>query len=134
MKGHRCLITAASTSEAGAGRTAQQTHAEGQQAVFGQLDVVQEFLAPLPSDINNRLAEIIHLLPDLDGTKRVIDVGSGTGCLIPVLRSRGVQDILAVDLSPAMLQQLAARYPPPSTVGNDPGTAGLAGVGGTICC
>jgi SAM-dependent methyltransferase len=72
-----------------------------------------------------RLAEILQLLPGLDGSKRIIDVGSGTGCLIPHLRARGVKDILAVDLSPVMLQQLAARYPPPSTVGNDSGTADL---------
>jgi SAM-dependent methyltransferase len=41
--------------------------------------------------------------------------------LIPHLRQRGVQDILAVDLSEHMLQALKARYGSKSTVGNEPG-------------
>lgn len=69
-----------------------------------------------------RLAAIASLLPPLDPADRVIDVGSGTGCLLPHLRERGASDILAVDLSPAMLQQLAARFPPPpGRCGNEPG-------------
>jgi SAM-dependent methyltransferase len=63
----------------------------------------------------------------------VIDVGSGTGCLVPHLRARGVRDILAVDLSATMLQQLAARFPPPSACGNDPGVCASTEGAGRVC-
>jgi hypothetical protein len=36
-------------------------------------------------------------------------------------KARGVADITAVDLSSEMLRQLAARFPPPGSVGNDAG-------------
>lgn len=71
-----------------------------------------------------RLATIVSLIPGLGPATRLLDVGSGTGCLIPHLQSRGVADITAVDLSPAMLEQLASRFPAPSVCGNDPGARG----------
>jgi SAM-dependent methyltransferase len=73
-----------------------------------------------------RLATIVSLIPALGATTRLLDVGSGTGCLIPHLQSQGVADITAVDLSPAMLEQLAARFPAPSVCGNEPGGASRA--------
>lgn len=54
---------------------------------------------------------------------RVIDVGSGTGALIPHLRAAGVEDILAVDVSAAMLAAGLARHgrpAPPPLLGNTP--------------
>ncbi len=45
-------------------------------------------------------------VPDLGPDSRIMDVGSGTGCLIPFFRDRGVQDILAVDLSANMLAKV----------------------------
>lgn len=60
-------------------------------------------------------------MPGLGPGSRVIDVGAGTGCLIPHFQSQGVRDILAIDLSPKMLEELQVRYPPPSTLGNDSG-------------
>ncbi len=68
-----------------------------------------------------RLAAITAAVPGLGPHSRVLDVGSGTGCLLPHLQARGVADILAVDLSAMMLEQLQKRFPPPSTCGNDPG-------------
>lgn len=68
-----------------------------------------------------RLAEIVGLIPGLGPDTRLLDVGAGTGCLIPHLQARGVADITAVDLSAAMLEQLEARFPAPSVCGNDPG-------------
>ena len=50
-----------------------------------------------------RLARIVDAVPDLGPDSRIMDVGSGTGCLIPFFRDRGVQDVLAVDLSSNML-------------------------------
>lgn len=68
-----------------------------------------------------RLAEIVSLLPGLNPSTRLLDVGSGTGCLLPHLQARGVADITAVDLSATMLEQLSKRFPAPSVCGNEPG-------------
>eukprot|EP00803_Ostreobium_quekettii_P005762 evm.model.scf_977.2 EVM.evm.TU.scf_977.2 scf_977:34418-42634(-) len=83
--------------------------------------IVDHFKQELPKEIEERLACIVSSVPGLGPGSRVIDVGCGTGCLIPHLRAAGVQDILAVDLSPRMLEELASLFPPPSTLGNDPG-------------
>ena len=60
-----------------------------------------------------RMAQIVEAVPDLGPGSRVLDVGSGTGCLIPFFRQRGVQDVLAVDLAPDMLAKvgLPMRFP-----------------------
>lgn len=99
----------------------QAENAKVQAAMFGGPEIVQEFLRPLPDEIEERLADVIAALPGLGPSSRVLDVGSGTGCLIPHLQARGVQDILAVDVSAAMVQQLQVLYPAPSSCGNDPG-------------
>lgn len=54
------------------------------------------------------MAQIVEAVPDLGPSSRILDVGSGTGCLIPFFRDRGVQDILAVDLSPEMLAKVCS--------------------------
>eukprot|EP00878_Enallax_costatus_P002360 GHUV01002536.1.p1 GENE.GHUV01002536.1~~GHUV01002536.1.p1 ORF type:complete len:437 (+),score=125.17 GHUV01002536.1:127-1437(+) len=94
---------------------------KAQAGTFEKPEVVQEFIQPLPEDVEQRLAQIIAAVPDLGPHSRVLDVGSGTGCLIPHLQSRGVQDVTAVDLSEPMLQQLRKRFPAPGLCGNDPG-------------
>lgn len=60
-------------------------------------------------------------VPGLGPDSRVLDVGSGTGALIPHLHAAGVKDILAVDLSEGMLAGLRQRFNDPGTLGNDPG-------------
>ena len=52
------------------------------------------------------MAQIVEAVPDLGPGSRILDVGSGTGCLIPFFRQRGVQDVLAVDLAPDMLAKV----------------------------
>lgn len=94
---------------------------------FGSADTVKEFITPLPADVEARLARIVSALPELGPSTRLLDVGSGTGCLIPHLQARGVADITAVDLSAAMLEQLTERFPAPSVCGNDPGETGITG-------
>lgn len=89
--------------------------------VFGDPSKVKYFVEPLPAEIEQRLADIVGLIPGLGPDTRLLDVGSGTGCLIPHLQARGVSDITAVDLSDAMLEQLTGRFPAPSVCGNDPG-------------
>lgn len=69
-----------------------------------------------------RLHRIVASAPCLGPTSRVIDVGAGTGCLIPPLRAAGVCDVLAVDVSPAMLARLTTDHAASTTLlGNDPG-------------
>ena len=68
-----------------------------------------------------RLQRIAAEAPGLGPSSRVIDVGSGTGCLIPHLQARGVADILAVDLSESMLRELERRYPSAGMLGNNLG-------------
>lgn len=53
-----------------------------------------------------RLQRIVDAVPDLGPESRVLDVGSGTGCLIPHMQQRGVQDILAVDVAENMLAKV----------------------------
>ncbi len=55
-----------------------------------------------------RMAQIVRAVPDLGPGSRILDVGSGTGCLIPFFRQRGMQDVLAVDLAPDMLAKVCA--------------------------
>lgn len=53
-----------------------------------------------------RMAQIVEAVPDLGPGSRILDIGSRTGCLIPFFRDRGVQDVLAVDVSPDMLAKV----------------------------
>ena len=49
-----------------------------------------------------------------DGPRRVLDLGAGTGLLTGLLLESG-HDVVAVDPSPEMLEQLRARYPEATT-------------------
>ncbi len=91
-------------------------HATLQRTTFD--NCVTEFTQPLAPEIQQRLAEFVNAVPGLDGCSRVIDVGSGTGALIPHIQARGVRDILAVDLAPRMLDVVKERYCV-STLGNE---------------
>lgn len=42
--------------------------------------------------------------------ERVLDVGTGTGLLVPYIMKYGPGEVVAVDLSEKMLQKLAAKY------------------------
>jgi trans-aconitate methyltransferase len=46
----------------------------------------------------------------------VLDVGSGTGILVPLIQERKPQLIYACDLSEAMLEQLSKNYPHVGTI------------------
>lgn len=72
--------------------------------------------------VNAKLARIAEVVPNLGPESRVLDVGAGTGALIPHLQNCGVQDILAVDVCPAMLQTLREdlNVHDPPTLGNEP--------------
>ncbi|KAK9816431.1 hypothetical protein WJX72_000132 [[Myrmecia] bisecta] len=82
---------------------------------------VEHFTVPLPQEVEERLEQIVGSVPELGPGSRVLDVGSGTGCLIHHMQARGVQDVLAVDLSSGMLDELRQRFSSGSTCGNNAG-------------
>lgn len=122
-----CAPPRRATVAAAAPAPTRGEHNQLQNAVFGRDDVVREFTAPLPPEIEARLAAIVAAVPGLGAASRVIDAGCGAGALIPHLRARGVADVVAADLSPAMLAALAARFPPPGPCGNDFGVRAWRG-------
>jgi len=68
------------------------------------------FDPPLPEGVPGRL-EQIAAAGRIRAGGTVLDVGSGTGILIPLIRSYHPARIYACDLSPAMLAQLSRHYP-----------------------
>ena len=89
-----------------------------------QVDARQASVTP---EVDRQLAEVAAAVPGLGPASRVLDVGAGAGALIPHLQARGVSDVLAVDVCPAMLAALEARFEPPAALGNAPGVRAWLG-------
>lgn len=68
------------------------------------------FLEPLPADVLARMERIVDA-PAIRPGETVLDVGTGTGALIPLIRRRRPARIVACDLSRGMLEQMARRHP-----------------------
>lgn len=73
-------------------------------------ELCHRFLEPLPADVLHRMERIVSAARIDDGST-VLDVGSGTGALIPLVRRRRPGRIVACDLSRGMLAELARRHP-----------------------
>jgi len=73
------------------------------------------FEPPLPDGVIERLEEIVACGNIVKGAT-VLDVGSGTGILVPLIQKRKPQLIYACDLSEAMLEQLSKNYPHVETI------------------
>ena len=69
----------------------------------------QLFEPPLPKGVPERLEKIVAAATIREGDT-VLDVGTGTGVLIPLIQAYRPGRILACDLSKAMLGQLAENY------------------------
>ncbi len=95
------------TDEAGATRELSREAA----AFFDRLAADWDSLAVHPRD---QVERVLASLGDLSG-KRVIDVGSGTGVLLPFLTPRvGPHGaVLAMDLSPRMIETARAKHGAP---------------------
>jgi riboflavin kinase len=75
----------------------------------------------ITEEVEQQLDRIVQSIPWLGPTTRVLDVGAGDGALIPHIQARGVLDIVAIDVCPAMIDALHKRIPSPaSTLGNHP--------------
>ncbi len=72
--------------------------------------VCDRFLVDLPQDVCARMERIVAA-PDIQAGENVLDVGTGTGALIPGIRKYRPGHIYACDLSRKMLEQVAQRYP-----------------------
>lgn len=71
---------------------------------------VQSFLAPLPEDVIERMARIVAA-PAISKGETVLDIGTGTGALIPQIKSYNPGHIIGCDLSAQMLAQVQWRFP-----------------------
>lgn len=88
---------------------AQRAHFNDQQR--RAFDAVYDrFLVPLPDDVIERMGRIIAAAAIQEG-ETVLDVGTGTGALIPQIQDYHPGRIVACDLSEKMLDQVAERYP-----------------------
>lgn len=95
----------------------REEHAAAQAEFFaGEVQPLQQSITPA---VDARLAQVAAAVPALGPSSRVLDVGAGTGALIPHLQARGVSDILALDVCPAMLEALEQRFGGGSTLGNE---------------
>lgn len=85
------------------------------------------FDPPLPEGVPERLEKIVaHGKIQKDDT--VLDVGSGTGILIPIITKYDPGRIYACDLSQAMIEQLSSKnYPNVETILADVRDLGLPG-------
>ena len=72
--------------------------------------VYDRFLVDLPQDVCARMERIVAA-PDIQAGENVLDVGTGTGALMPDIRKYRPGHIYACDLSGKMLEQVAQRYP-----------------------
>lgn len=73
------------------------------------------FEPPLPEGVPERLEKIVAHGKITRGDT-VLDVGSGTGILIPIIKKYRPDCIHACDLSEAMLEQLRKNYPYVKTI------------------
>jgi ubiquinone/menaquinone biosynthesis C-methylase UbiE len=73
-------------------------------------ELVDVFDAPQPLDVTERLGQIVSAA----GLRRgevVLDVGTGVGVLIPLIKFYHPSVILACDLAERMLQRVREKYP-----------------------
>jgi SAM-dependent methyltransferase len=76
------------------------------------------FDPPLPKGVPERLEKIVAAA-EIETGDIVLDVGSGTGILIPIIRHYEPSCIYACDLSEAMLKRLKENYSGVKTIQKD---------------
>ena len=86
----------------------REIHNNYQRDIFAE--EVSEFCVPIPEEIQRRLESIVAKVGLTQG-EQVLDVGTGTGVLIPYIRSYALDSIVGCDISPTMLAEAARRHP-----------------------
>lgn len=87
-----------------------------QQDFFSRL--IHVFDPPLPEGVPERLKKIVASAKIAKGDV-VLDVGTGTGILVPLIQQYGPETIFACDLSEVMLAHLQKQYPYANTIASD---------------
>lgn len=85
----------------------RKAHNEYQRDIFAT--EFSNFCAPIADEVRQRLQRIVAET-QLAKDERVLDVGTGTGVLVPYIRNCGVEYIVGCDLSPAMLTVARQRH------------------------
>jgi SAM-dependent methyltransferase len=70
----------------------------------------RRFLEPLPPDVVERMERIVAA-PRIQPGEVVLDVGTGTGALVPLIRRYRPGRVITCDLSARMLEQVAWLHP-----------------------
>jgi len=70
----------------------------------------RRFLEPLPPDVIERMERIVAA-PQIQPGEVVLDVGTGTGALVPLIRRYRPGRVIVCDLSARMLEQVARLHP-----------------------
>ncbi len=81
-------------------------------------ELIHVFDPPLPEGVPERLEKIVAAAKIAKGNV-VLDVGTGTGILIPLIQSYEPKTIYACDLSDVMLAHLQEQYPYAKTIAAD---------------
>jgi len=81
-------------------------------------ELMHVFDPPLPEGVPERLEKIVASGKIAEGDV-VLDVGTGTGILVPLIKEYKPKTILACDLSEVMLAHLKERYPYATTIASD---------------
>jgi len=100
-----------------------KTIAEHQRRSFNQL--VDVFDRPQPPEVMARLREVVASA-ELRPAAVVLDVGTGAGVLIPLIRSYQPATVLACDVAEKMLQRVQDKYPGVRTYHTDIASLDLA--------
>lgn len=80
--------------------------------------LIHVFDPPLPEGVPQRLEQIVASACIREGDT-VLDVGSGTGILIPLIQAYRPEAVFACDLSEPMLEHLKKQYPYAKTMTAD---------------
>lgn len=72
--------------------------------------LIHVFDPPLPEGVSGRLEKIVASA-DIEPGETVLDVGTGTGILVPIIERYEPGGIIACDLSETMLMHLKKQYP-----------------------
>jgi SAM-dependent methyltransferase len=81
-------------------------------------ELVDRFEPPLPEGVPERLSRIVAAA-DIQEGETVLDVGTGTGILIPLIQRYRPGFIYACDLSARMLKRLRENYAGVETIRSD---------------
>jgi riboflavin kinase len=85
-----------------------QQHNEYQRELF--TDSIDFFRQPVPEEVRERTSFIVACAK-LKASDRVLDVGTGTGALIPDIERWGVSEIVGCDLCEAMIEEAREKHP-----------------------